>query len=96
MATNIATLYVPSPSSVTGSLPSAMTSSPCVGSCNVYKWAVGIESCVIGVTMVICLIFFYVKSSRWKDQGAASKDSEIGDLKKELEDYKALALKQVR
>lgn len=41
-------------------------------------------------------MFFYIKSSRWKRKGAASKEPEIGDLKKELEDYKAIVLKNAR
>jgi len=46
--------------------------------------------------MVVCLIFFYFKSSRWMSKGAASKEPEIGDLKKELEDYKAIVFKNAR
>jgi len=68
-----------------------------VGSSNVYKWAVGVESCIIGVTIVMCLIFVYVKSSRWEAKGASSRDIEIGDLKKELEEARAInAFKHAR
>ncbi|KAK5099566.1 hypothetical protein LTR24_001225 [Lithohypha guttulata] len=96
MATNLATVFIPSQSTVTSTPASAIPFSRSVGSCNVYKWAVGIETCVIGVTMVVCLMFFYIKSGRWMRKGAASKDPEIGDLKKELEEYKAIALKNAR
>lgn len=41
-------------------------------------------------------MFFYIKSSRWMRKGAASKAPEIGDLKKELEEYKAITLKNAR
>jgi len=46
--------------------------------------------------MVICLIFFLIKSSQGVKKGAASKDSEIGDLRKEIEDYRSIVLKNAK
>lgn len=96
MATNVVALYGPSASTITSTVVSPTPAPKCGGNCNVYKWAIGIETCIIGVTMVVCLIFFHFKSSRWMSKGAASKEPEIGDLKKELEDYKAIVFKNAR
>lgn len=74
---------------VTQAYESRIASSPCEGNRNIYRWAVAIETMIMGVSLLACMIFLTVKSRRWEKKGATSRDPEVAELYAKLEKVQA-------
>lgn len=71
-------------SSVTTIVPGASSR------CEAYRYTVAIESVFIGVALLCVLVFCLIKAKRWKKIGAASRDPEVAEMKKTLDEHKEL------
>lgn len=58
-------------------------------SLDAYRYAIGILSTIIGLTLaLLAIIFGYLKPKKWQKKGAASRDAEMEELRKENEEIK--------